>query len=452
MSLLGVIRSVVLARLLTPDIFGMMALALIVVRAIETFTRPGVAQALIARTQSFEEASGTAFTLLVWRGVLLAACLAIAAPFVADFYDSPQLSPMLMVLGGVFVLGGFRNINTIARQKELEFRQLTYLAQSANVAGTIVTIALAWWLRSVWALVAGQLVTAALNAGLSYWFVPGRVRFTFDRVVARDLLSYGKFVTASSVLLFIATEIDSAVIGKVLGTESLGYYTVAFTIVHLSTTQLAKVASSIMMPAYSKLQSDRGALRGAYLRTLTLVMFAVLPASVGIILLAEPIIRVVYGEKWLPAVVPLQILATFGLFRSLAAISGYLFEGIGKPKASMIMGACRLAFIVPLIVPLAAKFGLAGAATVVTAGMAVQWLVGLVMLYRELGVGLGTTLKAMGRPSWSAAVMGAVAWGLTFLVDVGSLWGLLLTVCTAAAVYMLLNLTFLIALKNERWS
>jgi len=139
------------------------------------------------------------------------------------------------------------------------------------------------------------------------------------REVARDLMRYGKFITGSSMLLYIATEIDSAVIGKVLGHAELGYYAVAFAIVTMATTQLAKVAAGIMMPAYSKLQSDIPALRNAYLRTLGLVMFAVLPASLGLVLVAEPLVRVVYGEKWLLATVPLQLLAAFGLFRSNAS-------------------------------------------------------------------------------------------------------------------------------------
>ena len=304
-----------------------------------------------------------------------------------------QLPLMLQVLAGVFILGGFRNINIIARQRELEFRSLTYLTQVSTIVGTIATIAVAWWLRSVWALVAGQLISAILGAVLSYVFVPGRPRFEFDREVARDLLRYGRFITGSSMLLYIATEIDSAVIGKVLGHAELGYYTVAFTIVHMTTTQIAKVAAGIMMPAYSKLQSDIPALRNAYLRTLGLVMFAVLPASLGLVLVAEPLVRVVYGEKWLLAAVPLQLLAMFGLFRSLAAFTGYLFEGIGQPKVAFTMAGVRLAVLLPLIVPAALYYGLAGVAILVTVGMAAQWIVGLFYLHKRLDIGFGKILR-----------------------------------------------------------
>ena len=207
---------------------------------------------------------------------------------------------MLQVLSLVFVIGSFVNINTIARQRELEFRRLTYLSQVTTLVGTVVTIAMAYWLRSVWALVIGQIATVSINVALSYWLVGGRPRFGFDRRVARDLLTYGKFITGSSIVLYIATEVDSAVIGKMLGPEQLGYYAMAMTIATMVTTNLSKVASSIMMPAYSKLQTDIPALRNAYLRTLSLVMFVVLPATLGLITVAEPLVRVVFGERWMP--------------------------------------------------------------------------------------------------------------------------------------------------------
>jgi O-antigen/teichoic acid export membrane protein len=450
MAALGIIRSVALARLLTPDVFGLMALALIVVRAIETFTRPGVAQALIARQGDFDDAAPTAFTLLVGRGLVIAVCLAAAAPFVGRFYESAQLGTVLQVLALSFVIGGFVNIHTIARQKDLDFRRLSYLAQITSIVGTAVTIGVAWWLRSVWALVVGQLVTGLLNSALSYYFVGGRMRFGWNRAIARELLGYGKFIAASSIVLYVATEIDSAVIGKLLGHTELGFYTIAFTVAHLATTNLSKIAAKIMMPAYSQLQSNPAQLRSAYLRTYGFVTLAVLPASAGLIVLAEPLLFAVYGEKWLPAAVPMQVLAVFGLLRSLAAFAGYLFEGIGKPQLSMYMGVVRLVVIAPLIIPATMAYGLLGAAATVTLGMLVQWLLGLWYLRKYVEVTLPQLARAMWRPVWTTAVMTATAYGATRLWDNHALPGLGATLVLSVAVYGLLNLRTLTELRGSR--
>ncbi len=342
-QLLSIVRSIALARLLTPDVFGFMALAMIAIRAIETFTRPGIAQALIARQAEFEDAGATAFTLLVARGVLLSLLLIAAAPLVAHFYEAPELETVLQVLSVTFVITGLCNINTIARQREIEFRRLTYIGQASNLIGTIVTVAVAWWLRSVWALVIGLIVQTSANAALSYVFVGGRMRFAFNTEVARDLLRYGKFITASAIVTFVITELDSAVIGKVLGTTQLGFYALAATVATMATLSVSQIASGIMMPAYSKLQNDLPKLRSAYLRALSLMAFLVAPVSAGLICLAEPLLHVVYGEKWLAAAVPLQVLAFVGLPRALLIFNGYLFEGIGQPKVAFHLGLLRLA-------------------------------------------------------------------------------------------------------------
>jgi O-antigen/teichoic acid export membrane protein len=450
LALLNMVRSVFLARLLSPEIFGLMGLASIALRTFETFTRPGLAQALIARQQEFSEAAPTAFTMLVVRGIVLAALMAAVAPWVADFYGEQKLAPMLTALASVFVIGSLVNINTIAQQRNLDFRRLTYLAQVTSLSGVVVTVGMAFWLRSVWALVIGQVAVTAVNVLLSYRFVPGRVRFGFNSGIARDLFRYGKFVTASSIVLYVATELDSAVIGKILGTEQLGYYALALTIANLVTTNLSKIASSIMMPAYARLQSEPVALRNAYLRTMGLMLLAVMPATAGLLILARPFIGIVYGNQWVSAALPLQILAVFGLFRAMAAFSGYLFEGMGVPKVAFQLGVLRLVVIVPVIVPMIRLFGLAGAAMTVTAGIAVQWLGGLVFLRRLVGIGLDQLIRVIWRPLWTTLVMSAAVFVCNLLIDPRSVLGLVLAIGAGVVVYSALNLPTLLALRRER--
>ena len=450
-AVLNIVRSIFLARLLSPEIFGLMGIASIALRTFETFTRPGLAQALIARPQEFSEAAPTAFTMLVVRGFALAALMAAAAPWIGRFYDEAELAPMLTVLAALFVIGSLANINTIANQRNLDFRKLTYLSQVTSLSSMVVTVGMAYWLRSVWALVIGQLVSISIQTLLSYYFVGGRMRFGFDAEIARDLIRYGKFVTGSSIVLYIATELDSATIGKILGAEQLGFYALALTIANLVTTNLSKMASSIMMPAYSRLQSDRPALRNAYLRALSLVLLIVLPATAGLLLLAQPFIEVVYGERWLAAAMPLRILAVFGLLRAMAAFSGYLFEGMGAPKVAFQLGVLRLLVIVPLLIPMIQRFGLAGAAITVTIGIAAQWLGGLVYLRRLVGIRLHLVAEAIWRPLWMTIVMSGAVIACTHLVDASSVTGLLFAIACGVIVYGALSLPVLLAFRRERF-
>lgn len=437
----SVVRSIVLARLLSPEIFGLMGLAGVAIRTIEAITRPGVAQALIAGDNRFDEAASTAFTLLVLRGLLLSLLLVTAAPFVAKFYDSPQIEPMLQALSAVFLISGISNINVVARQKALDFRHVMIMDLTAWILGATITIALAWWLRSVWALVIGQIATSAVTAILSYTFIPGRPTFDWNPAVARQLLGYGKFITGSSLAMFIATEIDSAVVGKVLGMEELGLYTLAFTIANLVTANLAKVAASVVMPAYSQLKNDVAALRRAYSRTFELTMLIVLPATAGLMLVAEPMIKVLYGEQWLPAARPLQVLCVFGLLRALVAFSGYLFEGIGHPKIAFQLALLRVAIIVPAIVALTTKYSLFGTAVTVTAGMGAAWILGLVFTKRHLGVGIGAIAVWCWRPAWTTAAMSLGVWVVSKALDPHSGLGLAVAVSVGVSIYCALNWT-----------
>jgi PST family polysaccharide transporter/lipopolysaccharide exporter len=390
--------------------------------------------------------------MLVARGVILASILAATAPWIGLFFEEPRLVSMLTALSSVFIITSLTNVNTIAHQRNLDFRRLTFLNQLSAAVSLIVTTILAYWMRSVWALVVGQIIAVSIYSVLSYHFVGGRMRFGFDSIVARDLLRYGKFITGSSIVVYVASELDSAAIGKILGTEMLGYYALALTIANLATANLSKVASAIMMPAYSRLQSDQAALRRAYLGSLELVLAITMPATGGLLLLAGPIIGVLYGNDWLVATEPLQILAVFGLLRAMASFSGYLFEGLGRPKVAFQLGMLRLVIIVPLIVPMAQRFGLAGVAVAVTVSMAVQWLAGLILLRRLVGIPSGLLALTLWRPAWKTIVMAIAVHACTLCMDPTAIAGLLLSIVVGVVVYGVLSLPGLVALLRDRSS
>ena len=352
------------------------------------------------------------------------------------------------MLSAVFVIGGLANVNTINRQKELSYRSLTYLNQAATFIGTVITVGFAFWFRNVWALVIGQIATTICQTVLSYYFVGGRPRFSLDKKIAAELLSYGKFITASSALMFISSSLDTAVIGKVLGAEQLGFYVLAFTLANLVTASLSKLASGIMMPAYSKLQSDFEALRRAYLRTLSLILLVCLPATVGILVTAEYIVHNVYGDKWSNAIAPLQILVVFGMIRALASINGYLFEGIGKPQIPLYVSLARLVILVPLIVPMTIKFGLEGAAYAITIAMGIQWFVFLILVVKIVSVPPLQIFETVLEPLWKSVVMGLLVYLVAFFVDGMSGSGLVLIILSGVLSYLLLNLRTIAEVKR----
>ena len=447
---LTLVRSIVLARLLVPEVFGLMGICMVVIRGAEVFSKPGFAAALIQSQDSFQDSKDTAFTLLILRGLALAVICIFSAPLVAVYYECESLDILLKVLAISFIFKGFKNINTVKFAKGLDFKRLSYLDQSMAVLNTVITITLAYFLRSIWALVIGYVSAAFVGTLMSFVIIRGRVRLRFDQGVAKELFHYGKFITGLSVLLFFASEIDKAVIGKLLGMELLGYYTIAFTLANLPVTHISRVVSSVMFPAYSKLQTDLPALRAAYLKTLRFVCMIVMPAGGGMIILAPDLIRVVYGPKWLPAVSALQILAVFGILRALNSLSGYLFNGIGKPNIAFYLNLVRLILIVPLLYPLTVRFQLIGASIAVAAPMAAHFFAGIYLLRRSIGIGLREVAKVLCSSAGNTFVMIAVLFLARYVVPADSIYGLGFLVLLGIFTFAVLNISTILTLAKNR--
>jgi O-antigen/teichoic acid export membrane protein len=439
-TVLSFLRSVILARLLTPEIFGLMSICSMAFRALEIFSETGFGAALIHRQKSFEEARDTAFTLLVIRGFLLAVVSFAVAPFVAAFYEQDVLDAMIKVVGIAFILGGFKNINTIALQKELDFKRLAYMEQGTAALNFVVAISLAAWFRSVWALVIAQVAGTLISVLLSFWMIPGRAHFRFDRTIAAELFSYGKFMTGLAIVVFLTLELDNALIGKVLGMEALGYYVVAYTLANLPSTHISKLVSRVMFPLFSKLQNDKPALQTEYIRGTRLILMGVIPLSVCITVLAEQIVSALYGERWSAAAGALQILAVFGCFRGLWMINGYLYNATGRPNLDFYLNLCRLVVMVALIYPLTVQYGIVGASVAVTVPMIVQFFGGIYMAHLFIGVSLPQVI----RPLLIASVQGAVvAMILLFgkhAIPATGLFGVTLLFCLGLATWTLLNI------------
>lgn len=366
-------RQIVLARLLTPEIFGLMSLCIIVVTGMQVLTELGFGAALIHRQDSFEEAKETAFTMTMIRGfVLTLIVMLVVSPTASWFYDRNELSLLLKVLALIFFFDSLRNINIVALQKELDFKLITYMNQSSSIISTAIIITLAWYMRSVWALVIGSIINSFILLIMSYVWLPGKPKLKFNRSLAKDLFRYGKFITGLSIVTFFITELDNLVIGKVIGMHELGYYAIAFTLANLPATHISKVASQVLFPLFSKLQSDISSVQKGYLFALRLVSMVTIPAATGLIVLAPEILGSIYGEKWLPAAIPLQLLSIFGVIRSIVAPIGYLINGIGYPQSNFFIACLRGIVVIVLIYPFTVMWGLVGASLSVTIAMVIQ--------------------------------------------------------------------------------
>ena len=299
LAALSIVRTVVLARLLVPEVFGLFSICMLVQRGVEIFTETGLGAALVHRQDRVVEARHTVFTLMVARGFVIAFIVFLVAPYVASYYGQEVLGPCIQLMAVGFILVGFTNTNTELYRRELNFKSLTYLAQATAIVSLLIVVPLAYFFRSVWALVIGQVLTFLAGAILSYVLIQGRPKFYFEKGLAKELLSYGKFITGVAIFGFIAQEIDNAVVGKVLGMEALGFYVIAYKLASLPATHFSRVTARMMFPVCSKLQNDLVAMRELFLKVLAFVGHLAIPLAVGMALLAPELVHVLYGEQWL---------------------------------------------------------------------------------------------------------------------------------------------------------
>ena len=364
--LLTVIRLIVLARLLGPEDNGLFNIVMIAIATLDTFSQTGFDMALIQRQEDTERFLDTAWTVKAVRGSFIAGMLYVVAPAVGWIFAEPRVVPLLRVMCLAVALDGLANVGVLYFRKDLQFhKQVVYDLVGATVA-LVVGVVLAYKLRTVWALVWAGLAGSAVQSAVSYVMHPFRPRLRFDRAQAAEMFSYGRWVLGASALILVLRNGDNAFVGKVLGAAALGIYQMAYRISNMAATEITYTVSAVAMPAYSQMQGDVPRLRRWYLKVLAGCMLLATPLAAGTAAAAPMLVSVVLGPKWLSTLVPIQILCIFGLLRAASATAGPLFYGSGHPHILTRATALEAVFMVSLIWPCTARWGVPGTAIAVT--------------------------------------------------------------------------------------
>ncbi len=364
-QLLGFARLIILARILAPQDFGLFGIALLAMSLLETFSQTGFNAALVQKKQDIKSYLDTAWTVQLVRGIVLAAIAFAIAPYVAAFFDTPAAKPILQVIALSELIRGFANIGVVYFQKELKFHKQFIYSLSGTLADMGVAISAAFFLRSVWALVFGLLAGNLVRLIVSYFVHPYRPKPNFNLQQFKDLSGFGRWVLGSSILIFLVTHGDDALVGKVLGVTALGFYQLAYRLSNMPATEITHVISQVTFPAYSKLQDNLPKLREAYLKVLQLTAFLSFPLAGLIFVLTPDFTMIFLGEKWMSIVPAMQALVFAGLARSIAATTGPVFLAVGKPKIETQWQIVRLLILAALIWPLTIVWGIVGSSIAV---------------------------------------------------------------------------------------
>jgi lipopolysaccharide exporter len=435
--LLAAIRVLVLARLLTPHDFGLVALALLPLSALSSSSASPAA--LIHRQERSRTLLDTAWTLGLIRKALGTAVLILSAPGIAAFFGSGDATAVIRALALLPLLQGLRNIGVVEFQQELRFGQETFLDASGRVVETVVAISLALWLGNVWALVGGALAGEAVATTMTYVRHPYRPRPRLVRREVGHLVDYGRWTVGSRAIEWAIINGVQALIGRGLGTSALGIFQMADRLSHLPISQLPRMSAQVTLPAFAKLQSHPERVRMAYLRVLALVALVSCPAAALLGGYAGSVVRVLLGSQWTEAGAIVPILALHGVFRCFAGTTSPLFPGLGRPALQTAIAASELAAVAAAF-PLLLRRGIAGAAAAVAVGGGVAMVVALGLATRFLRLGAGDLGRALGAPGLAALVT------LALQARLGGAPGTVVGLATALAVSVAVYVTILLGL------
>jgi O-antigen/teichoic acid export membrane protein len=400
---LGFVRKIVIARLLAPEDFGLLGIAFLSISALETFSQPGFQAALVQKKEDIKPYLDTAWTVSAIRGGILFGVLFFSAPLVAEFFGSPKATLIIRIIGVTVLLSGFRNIGIIFFQKNLEFNKEFIYQFSATLTNFGVAIVLAFLLKNVWALVWGGVAASFVQLFMSYVVHPFRPRLRFEKAKFDQLFDFGKWVLGQSIVIFLITQGDDIFVGRVLGVQALGFYQMAYALSNLPATEITHVISQVTFPAYSKLQDDIFRLQDAYLKILQLIALLSFPAAGLIIIFAPDFTKIFLGERWMPCISAMKILALWGLLRSIGATIGSVFQAIGRPKTLTKIQFFHFILLATLIYPLSVHWDILGTslsvllATLLPVSIAFYLILKVIKiekykLYRSIGLPLINTI------------------------------------------------------------
>ena len=458
--LLGTLSTVVLARLLVPEDFGLVAMAMVAVGFFDVLLDLGVGAALIQQDHAGREEFSTAWTLRLAQCVVTAVLLVLLAPLVADYYDDPRVIGVLRVAAITVIIGGFENIGTVSFQRNMELGRDFQFVLFKRVVKVACTVMLAIALRSYWALILGSLVSRLVGVGASYWMSRFRPHLTLSRISA--IWTFSQWSLLTGIGRYLNGAIPRLVLGGRANAAALGTYTVGEDIAMLPTSELLAPLGRVMFPAFAAAKNSQGEL----LRLVTLAQavqaLLAIPLSLGVVLVAADAIPLLLGPQWTSAVPIAQIVALTGVATALGYSPGYMLTVTGRMHVLCGYTWGRTLLLVLLILLV---FRGADAERIAMAGL-VSSVVGLVALqaiaWNALpGFGGMRFWSQTWRPVASAALMAIVVSAVSVaLADAARLPRLVAEIGTGAVVYALSTLGLWIAVGRphgaesyllERW-
>lgn len=409
--LVNFVSGIILARLLSPEDYGLIGMLSIFMLVAGTFIDGGFGFAIIQKKRPTQEDYSTVFFWNLGLAIVLYLILFVCAPAIASFYHVSLLSKVLRVSGIVLIINALRAIHENMLNKQFQFRKLAITSVSSSLISLVLTIWLAYKGFGVWALVAQTLILQTVPM-VVYWLTNNWVpKLVFSLKSFKELFSFGFYMLMNSLMATIVNNIQGLLIGRLYNPALMGYYSKAHSTETLASTTISQAVTQVTFPMYSELQDQMEKLKAVIKRLTTTMAFVCFPMLFILILVAKPLFVLLYSEKWLESVPYFQLLCISGLAVSLASINTQPIAAIGKSKLMFYWGIVKQTIGIALIVGGLVVAGIWG----MLVGMVVKsWLIYFINCYL-VDKHIGYRFKEQLMDLLPVFVFSIVAFGVSYL-------------------------------------
>lgn len=363
---------IILARLLSPREFGLLAMIMVITSFASIFVEMGFSTALVQKQDIRHEHLSSVFWLNLGVGLVFTLAFVAAAPLLAGFYSEPLLIPLTMFIAANFLLGSLTIVQKTMMTKALDFRRLAIVDIVAVAFSGVIAIVLAYAGAGVWSLAAQSVILSAITTLMLWKLGDWRPQFIFDWTAIKELLGFSSNYFGSTLLNYWVRNIDYLLIGRFIGPQPLGIYKNAYTIMLFPLNNISRVISRVMFPSLSLIQHDKAKVKSVYLlatRTIALVTF---PITIGLFVVVEPFVLTLFGSQWSGMIPILRVFCLTGMLQSIATLTGNLYLSQGKAGLQF-----RVGLFVHLIAILGIVIGLHWGALGVAIGYTIATMINL---------------------------------------------------------------------------
>lgn len=358
--IIAFVRTIILARILSPAQFGMFGIASLSITFLEILMETGVNVVLIQKREGIERYLNTAWVVSIVRGALITLTLVILAPVIAGFFDSPDTLSLIYLISLVSLIRGFINPSIVRFQKELNFKAEFWFRFVVFAFDSAVSVVVSYIIENAAGIIYGLIAGAFLELVLSFVFLKPWPKIEFHLTKLQEVLGKGKWITGAGLFQFLFRQGDDGVVGKVLGESALGVYQVAYKVCSMPISEVTDVFARVMFPTYAALSYDSGKLRKSFYQTTGLITLLAVAFGATLFMFGGELIRIFLGEKWLSAIPLVRVLSVFGVVQAIGNSMNSLLLALEKQKYVTLITFVSILGLGISVLPLTFRYGLTG--------------------------------------------------------------------------------------------